>query len=429
MTAEHVPVNISLHVAIVVLVTLLILSAFFSSSETSMMSLNRYRLKHLAKTKKRAALAAKLLSRPDRLLGTILIGNTVATIFASSVATVIGGIAFGEYGVLIATVILSVVLLIFSEVLPKTLGALKPESIALPSTIPLQFFMWLLFPFVWLVNGVSNAILKCFGVKIHKGHEALSLEELRIAISEANSLIPERYQNMLSSILDLEKITVNDIMIPRPEVIGIDLADDPANIIDQLSHTQHTLLPVFKYDLENVEGIIHMRDISRLLTKNKFAIEDLHPLLHKPYFIPEGTTLYKQLKNFQHNKTRIGLVVDEYGSVLGLVALEDILEEIIGEFTTDINAIGAEIYPQPDGSFLIDGGINIRVLNRNMNWQLPTDKAKTLSGIIIEQLETIPEPATCVKLNQHPIEIIQMQDNMVKTAKVFPATSAATQQG
>lgn len=419
---EHFDLDVPLR-SIIILITLLLLSAFFSSSETSMMSLNRYRLKHLAKTNKKAALANKLLSRPDRLLGTILIGNTFATIFASSVATIIGVSVFGEFGVIIATILLTIVMLIFSEVLPKTLGALKPESIALPSTIPLQFLLWILFPFVLLANGVSNAILKSFGVKIHKKHDSLSLEELRIAISETSNLIPSRYQYMLSSILDLDKISVNDIMIPRTEVIGIDLANEATSIIDQLSHTQHTLLPVFHNDLENVEGIIHMRDLSRLLIKDKFEIKDIQALMHKPYFLPEGTSLYQQLINFQRNKISMGLVVDEYGSVLGLVTLEDILEEIVGEFTTDINPLSCEIYPQDDGSFIIDGSINIRVLNRNMNWKLPISNAKTLSGVIIERLETIPEPATCLLLNNYPVEIMQVQDNMVKTAKVFSRLS------
>ena len=321
---------------------------------------------------------------------------------------------------------MTIILLIFSEILPKTLGALKPESIALPSTIPLQFLLCILFPFVWLANGIANAILKSFGIKVHKKHDTLSLEELKIAVSETGTLIPIHYQNMLSSILDLEKMSVNDIMIPRTEVIGIDLADESTSIIDQLSHIQHTLLPVFHNDLENVEGIIHMRDLSRFLTKHKFTIQDLQPLMHKPYFIPEGTSLYQQLINFQRNKARIGLVVDEYGSILGLVALEDILEEIVGEFTTDITNIGCEIYPQDDGSFIIDGSINIRVLNRSMAWELPTaNHAKTLSGAIIEYLEIIPLPATCLLLNNYPIEIMQVHDNMVKTAKIFPRLQKA----
>ena len=418
---DNLPLHIPLHWLTIVLVILLLLSAFFSSSETSMMSLNRYRLKHLAKTNKRAALANKLLSRPDRLLGAILIGNTFATIFASSIATIIGANLWEEFGVILATVLLTIVMLIFSEVLPKTLGALKPERIALPSTIPLQFLLWLLFPLIWLANGIANAILRIFGVKIQKGNDSLSLEELRIAISETSSLIPDRYQHMLANILDLEKMTVDDIMVPRTEVIGIDLADEPNSIIEQLSHTQHTLLPVFHNDLENVEGILHMRDISRLLPKAKFVIEDLQLLMRQPYFIPEGTSLYQQLINFQRNKSRMGLVVNEYGNILGLVTLEDILEEIVGEFTTDITTTtGCEIYPQEDGSFIIDGSIHIRVLNRTMHWELPISNAKTLSGLIIERLETIPEPATGLLLNNYPVEILQVQDNMVKTAKVFP---------
>ena len=403
-----------------ILLILILLSAFFSSSETSMMSLNRYRLKHLAKTNKQAKLAQKLLSRPDRLLSIILIGNTFANIAASSIATIIGANLYGEIGVILVTIALTIVVLIFSEILPKTLGALKPEHVALPSSIPLQFLLWLLFPFVWLANAIPSAILKSFGIKMHKGHDSLSLEELRIAVSETSSLIPSHYQDMLSSILDLERMTVDDIMIPRTEVIGIDLTDEPTNIITQLSHAQHTLLPVFRQELENVEGVLHMRDLSCHLAKDNFNLQSIQALMHKPYFIPEGTSLYQQLINFQRNKTSMGLVVDEYGSILGLVALEDILEEIVGEFTTDITNINCEIYPQEDGSFIIDGSIHIRALNRTMNWELPTNTAKTLSGLIIEYLETIPEAETCLLINRRPIEVLQVQDNMIKTAKVFP---------
>jgi Mg2+/Co2+ transporter CorB len=417
---EHLISDIHEHWLYIALIILLLLSAFFSSSETSMMSLNRYRLKHLAKTNKKAKLTQKLLSRPDRLLSIILIGNTFANIAASSIATIIGANLYGEIGVILVTVTLTIVVLLFSEILPKTLGALKPEKVALPSSIPLQFLLWILFPFVWLANAIPNAILKSFGVKMHKGHDSLSLEELKIAITETSSLIPIRYQDMLSSILELERMTVNDIMIPRTEVIGIDLTDEPSSIINQLSHTQHTLLPVFRQELENVEGVLHMRDLSRNLTKDKFSIQNIQYLMTKPYFIPEGTSLYQQLINFQRNKTSIGLVVDEYGSILGLVTLEDILEEIVGEFTTDITNINCEIYPQEDGSFIIDGSIHVRILNRTMNWELPINTAKTLSGSIIEYLETIPEPETCLLLNKHPIEILQVQDNMIKTAKIFP---------
>jgi Mg2+/Co2+ transporter CorB len=417
---DNLPLDIPLSWLAIALFVLLLLSAFFSSSETSMMSLNRYKLKHLAKTNKQARLANKLLSRPDRLLGAILIGNTFAAIFASAIATMLGAHLWGDLGVILATISLTIVLLIFSEILPKTLGALKPEAIALPSTIPLQFLLWLLFPFIWLANGVANAILRWFGVKVQKNHDSLSLEELRIAVADTSSLIPERYQNMLSSILDLEKMTVNDIMIPRTEVIGIDLANESTSIVEQLSNIHHTLLPVFKDDLENVEGILHMRDIARLVTKTKFEIKNIRALMQKPYFIPAGTSLYQQLINFQRNKSRLGLVVNEYGNLLGLVTLEDILEEIVGEFTTDVTAMNCEIYPQEDGGFIIDGSINIRVLNRSMGWELPLAHAKTLSGLIIERLEAIPEPDTCLLLNNYPVEILQVQDNMVKTAKIFP---------
>lgn len=417
--SEHLISNIHSNLLYTILILLLLISAFFSSSETSMMSLNRYKLKHLAKTNKKARLTQKLLLRPDRLLSIILIGNTFANIAASSIATIIGASLYGELGVILITVGLTLVVLLFSEILPKTLGALKPEQIAIPSSIPLQILLWILFPFVWLANAIPNAILKGFGIKVHKPQDALSLEELKIAISETNNLIPSRYQDMLSSILELERMTVNDIMIPRTEVVGIDLTDEPSHIVNQLSHTQHTLLPIFHQELENVEGILHMRDLARHLTKEKFNLQHIQHLITKPYFIPAGTSLYQQLVNFQRNKISLGLVVNEYGSILGIVTLKDILEEIVGEFTTDITNINCEIYPQEDGSFIIDGSMQVRVLNRIMDWDLPINTAKTLSGLIIEYLETIPEPETCLRLNKYYIEILQVQDNIIKTVKIW----------
>ncbi len=409
---------IPLDILFIALFTLLLFSAFFSGSEAGMMSLNRYRLKYLSKTSKHARRAIKLLARPDRLLGVILIGNNFVNIAASAISTLIGVKLFGDIGILVSTIMLTICVLIFAEILPKTLGIIKPEQIALPATILLQLLLWLLFPFVWLVNSFSNKLLYFFGIKKHNFHDTLSIDELRTIVSEKNSLISIRHKRMVSSILELEQMTVDDIMIPRAEVKGIDLEDEFESIINRLALSKHTLLPIYRGELETVEGIIHMRDISKYLADDSFSIEKLSEFSKKPYFVPEGTSLHRQLINFQHNKTRLGLVVDEYGGILGLITLEDILEEIVGELTTDISVISREIHPQADGSFIIDGSINLRALNRMMNWELPTIGAKTLSGLIIDYLEAIPEPSTCVLIARYPIIIIHIQDNMVKTVKV-----------
>ena len=418
MHEDFFPYIITSHLFII-LIILLLLSAFFSGSETSMMSLNRYRLKHLAKSNKKAKYANDLLTRPDRLLGVILIGNNFVNIAASAIATLIGFKLFGDIGIIITTIILTIVILIFSEILPKTLGALHPESIALPASIPLKFFLKLLFPLVWLANCIANSILKLFGIKMQKKAEIISLEELRTVISEARGVIPNRHQEMLANILDLEKIVVEDIMIPRTEIDGIDLDDELNSITNHLVNTQHTLLPVFHGDLESVVGIIHIRNITRYLNSANFSVENITSQMYKPYFIPEGTSLHYQLIDFQRHKTRMGLVIDEYGDIAGLITLEDILEEIVGKFTTDVDNISRSIHPQADGSFIIDGSVTIRVLNRTIGWELPADKAKTLSGVIIAHLEAIPKPATCVLLNGYPIEIVQVQDNIIKSVRVF----------
>ncbi|MCA9749824.1 MAG: HlyC/CorC family transporter, partial [Romboutsia sp.] len=389
---------------------LLVISAFFSGSETGMMSLNRYRLKHMAKTNKKAKLANKLLSRPDRLLGVILIGNNFINISASAIATIIGGKIFGDIGIFIATITLTFVLLLFSEILPKTIGALYPERVALPTALPLQILLWILFPIVWLANVLSNNILKLLGMKAQKIQDPLSIEELKVVFSETNSLIPSRNKRMLTSILDLQNMTVDDIIIPRIEVTGINIEDSIENILLQLKNIHYNLLPIYKDDLENIIGTVSMRDIYKHVADNTLTKDNLNKAVQKPHFVPAGTSLYHQLTIFQRNKLRMGWVVDEYGAILGLITLADILEEIVGEFTTDTNSDRQEIRSLPDGSFIIDGSINLRALNRTLDWKLPTDGMKTLSGLIIEHLETIPEIATCVKIADYKIEIISIQD-------------------
>jgi Mg2+/Co2+ transporter CorB len=414
--------DIPLSVLFAVLVFLIILSAFFSSSETAMMSLNRYRLRHLAKQKNLAARRAQaLLNRPDRLIGLILLGNNFVNILASSLATIIALRLYGEAGIAIATFALTLVILIFAEVTPKTLAALHPERIAFPAAHIYTPLLKLLYPSVWGINIIANGFLRIFNVRPeHGAMQQLSRDELRTVVNEAGALIPRRHQQMLVGILDLEQVTVDDIMVPRNEIIGIDLEDDWGNIDALLASSQHTRLPVFDGDINNVIGMVHMRNITHALTRGELDKDSLRKLARDPYYVPAGTPLNSQLLNFQKEKRRIALVVDEYGDIHGLVTLEDILEEIVGEFTTDASAASRDITPEEDGSFLVTGTANIRELNRTMHWHLPNHGPKTLNGVILEHLESIPEPGTSVLIAGYPIEIVQTGDNAVKMVRILP---------
>ncbi|HEY9118983.1 MAG TPA: HlyC/CorC family transporter [Marinobacter sp.] len=412
----------SLTALFIILAGLILLSAFFSSSETGMMSLNRYRLKHMAKTgHKGAKRAQSLLNRTDQLIGVILIGNNFVNIFASAIATVIAIRIWGDAGIAIATVLLTIVILIFAEVTPKTLAALFPEKIAFPASHILGPLLKILYPVVWAVNLFTGAILKIIGVSANDAaNEHLSREELRTLVNEAGALIPAKHKDMLVSILDLEKVTVNDIMVPRNEVAGIDLEDDLDTILRQLRSSQHTRLPVFKGDINNIQGVLHLRNVSRLLQQDDINKAMLMQLCREPYFIPESTPLNTQLINFQKEKRRFGIVVDEYGEVLGLATLEDILEEIVGEFTTDYAATSPDIIPQNDGTYIIDGTSAVRTINKTLGWKLPTDGPKTLNGLITEALENIPDTNVCLKVSGHRVEVLQIKDNVVKAAIVHP---------
>ena len=406
---------------LILLVVLIVLSAFFSSSETSMMSLNRYRLKHLSKEGHRAARrASRLLERPDRLLGTILVGNNIVNILAASIATVIAVDVWGEAGIAIATMILTVVVLIFGEITPKTLAALRPELIAFPASVILSGLQRLLYPVVWVCSAISNLLLRILGVNPHsKDGDQLTTEELRTVVREAGLVSTRSRQNMLLGILDLEKMTVNDIMIPRNEAVGIDLDSDMAAINHQLRSCHYTRLPVYQGDINNVTGIVHMRSIARLLSRGELTKEALIGACKEPYFIPESTPLHTQLFNFQKQKRRIAIVVDEYGDVIGLVTLEDILEEIVGDFTTEMLSLSQDIHPQADGTYVIDGSASIRDINRHLHWKLPADGPKTLNGVITEQLETIPETSVCLTTGHYRMEILQTKDNMVKSVRIW----------
>ena len=412
----------SLTALFIILAGLILLSAFCSSSETGMMSLNRYRLKHMAKTGHRGARRAQsLLNRTDQLIGVILIGNNFVNIFASAIATVIAIRIWGDAGIAIATVLLTIVILIFAEVTPKTLAALFPEKIAFPASHVLGPLLKLLYPVVWAVNLFTGAILKIIGVSADDAaNEHLSREELRTLVNEAGALIPAKHKDMLVSILDLEKVTVNDIMVPRNEVVGIDLDDDLDTILRQLRSSQHTRLPVFKGDINNIQGVLHLRNASKLLLHDEINKAMLMQLCREPYFIPESTPLNTQLINFQKEKRRFGIVVDEYGEVLGLATLEDILEEIVGEFTTDYAATSPDIIPQDDGTYIIDGTSAVRTINKTLGWKLPIDGPKTLNGLITETLENIPDTNVCLKVGGHRVEVLQIKDNVVKAAIVHP---------
>lgn len=403
------------------LVISFILCGFCAASETGLMALNRYRLRHLAKTDVRAKRITKLLSHPDRLLGAILIGSIFGTALGSSIFNELAGKYFGHVGVFLSPLLFTLILLILAESTPKTLAALKPEATAKFVSRPLQIMLWMLYPMVLGITLVSNGLLRLFGVHINsKVIDSLNTEELRTVVNEASGLIPTRHQKMLLSILDLEKVRVDHIMVPRNEVIGIDLDDDPGMIMDKLINIQHTLLPVYRSDLDSVLGIFHTRNTAKVVTNTGLNEKALLAAMEDSYFIPEGTSLHTQLLNFQQNKRRLALVVDEYGEVLGLVTLEDILEEIVGEFTTDVAGTEQEIFPQEDGSFLVNGGITVRDLNRALSFELPTDGPTTLNGLIIETLEYIPEAGVSVLITGYPIEVVEMKENMIKIARLQP---------
>lgn len=405
-----------------ILFGLILLSAYFSSSETGMMSINRYRLRHQVKNKNKAAKRVdKLLQRPDRLIGLILIGNNLVNILASSIATVIGIRLFGDVGIAIATGALTLVILIFAEVTPKTIAALHPERVAFPSSLILLPLLKILYPFVWLVNIITNGLLRLLGVNSNaQGGDQLSSDELRSIVSETSGMIPEKHQQMLTSILDLEKVTVEDIMIPRSEIGSIDINDEWKNIQRQLSHLQHTRILLYRDKIDDAVGFIHARDLMHLQSKDQFDKSNLIRAVRELYFIHEATTLNVQLLKFQENKERIGLVVDEYGDIQGLVTLEDILEEIVGEFTTNVSpTVSEEIQLQEDGSYLVEGSMNIREMNREMNWNFPTDGPKTINGLLLEYFQDIPDEGLSIRLAGYPVEIINVENNMVQSIRII----------
>lgn len=403
-----------------ILALMLILSAFFSGSETSLMTLNRYRLRHLVKLKHFGAIKAyKLLQRPDRLLGLILLGNNFVNNFAASIATVIAIKLYAdeESIIAIATGLLTIVMLICSEVTPKTLAAVKPELLAFPAAWIYTPLLKIFYPIVWFVNLFVNLLLRLVGVDVNRsGHDAINKDELKSIITEAESLMPVRYQKMLLGILDLESATVEDIMTPRHEIVGIDLEASIEDIIEHIKTSPHTQMAVYKKSIDRVVGFLHLRKVLLLVNQAQFDKQAIINLLSKPYFIPEHTPVHTQMLRFKSEKTRIGLVVDEYGDVQGLVTLDDLLQEIVGELITDDETARR----QSDGSYLVDAGITVRELNRVMQWTLPTEGPKTLNGLIIEFMETIPEQGTGIKLHGHLLEIVKRDENTVRLVKFLP---------
>lgn len=411
---------------------LIIASAYFSSSETGMMSLNRYRLRHLARTNHAGAKrASKLLETPDKLIGVILIGNNFVNFLAASIATSIAIAVFGDPSPIFTAVVLTLVVLIFAEVTPKTIAALYPEKVAYPSSLLLALLLKLLYPVVWIVNVVSNALVRLLGFSSEaSGNEnQLTPDELRTVVYESGGRIPRRRHGMLMNILDLERVTVDDILVPRHELVGIDIEDDLNDILLQISSAQHTRLPVYKHDIDNIVGVLHLRSTGKLIGIEELNKSALLQETAEPYFIPESTPLHTQLFNFQQKKERMAVVVDEYGAVKGIITLEDILEEIVGEFTTDLAASSKDIHPQDDGSFLIDGSASVRDINRVLSWDLDSTGAKTLNGLLTESLESIPDSSVCINLEGYYAEIVQVKNNVIKTVKMWRAPNATFDDG
>jgi Mg2+/Co2+ transporter CorB len=398
---------------------LLCLSAFFSSAETGMMALNRFKLKHLVKQRNKSAIRAnKLLQRPDRLLGIILIGNNFVNILAAALTTILCLRLFGDSGVLIGSIILTMIVLIFAEVTPKTFAANYSEKVALPSSLILKFLQKLLYPLVWIVNFFSNSILKLLGVKEKESEEDLSPEELKSILENSGDLIPSRYQEMLLSVLELDKISIDEIMIPKNEIIGIDLSKDIEEIGDFLKDSKKEFFPIFDQNLDEIKGIINLYGINSFLSSQKKDTESLLQNSEEVYFALENTSLNIQLNNFQKDKKKVAVVLDEYGSVKGMVDIKDILEEIVGELSDPHEEVKIDIKEQKDGSYLIDASISVREVNKRLEWDLPLSGPKTLNGLILENTETIPEANISLEIENYLIETVLIKDNMIKFAKV-----------
>ena len=390
-----------------------------------MMSLNKYRMNHLRRGQHAGATrASKLLEKPDKLIGVILIGNNFVNFLAASIASSITILILDEPAPFTTAIVLTLVVLIFAEVTPKTIAALYPERIAYPSSIVLGVLLKVLYPIVWVVNFVSNMLVRTLGFHplADSSDQQLNQEELRTVVHESESRLPKKRQGMLLNILDLEKVQVDQIMVPRNEVTGLDIEDAMEDILEQIASAQHTRLPVYRKDIDKIVGVLHMRSAGRLIKTENLNKAAIIQETTEPYFIPDSTPLHTQLFNFQSKKLRLAVVVDEFGAVKGIVTLEDILEEIVGEFTTDLADSNRDIFAQEDGSYLIDGGTSIRDINRTLSWQLDSESANTLNGILMEVLQSIPDASVGVKLDGYYAEILQVKDNVFRTVKMWEVT-------
>lgn len=418
--------EISLGQLFLALLLILICSGFFSASETSMMALNRHRLHHLVrKGNKSAKLTAKLLAQTDKLLGSMLLGNTLLNVVAAALTQIIILRLFGhsEWALASGTLLITFVILVFSEIMPKVIAASYPERIALPSSYVLSVLNKIFYPVVYVAMGMVHGFLWLLRIKIHadQSKQKLNLEELRTLVLESEQFLPRRHQKMLLNLVDIERTAVNDVMVPRNQIEALNLNTTPEILREQLATCHHTLLPVYDGALDNIVGILHVRRALHLVQRASFNAIELRELLDEPYFIPSDTALLSQLQHFQERHTRLGLVVDEYGELLGLVTLENILEEIVGDFTTQSPAQTGKFLRYEDGSMLVEGSSPLRDLNRKLGMHFPLDGAKTLNGLILERLQDIPEAGVSLKIADYPIEIIQTQDRVVKVVKIFPA--------
>ena len=414
-----------------ILLGLIVFAGFFASAEIGMMSLNRYRLRHLVKKKnKKAIRVSQMLAHPDRLLSVVLIGNTLANIVGSTVATIIGQKLYGEIGIAVATALLTLIILIFSEMAPKTFAAIYPQQVAFACSLPLKILQMIFLPLVNLISWVTNLILRLMGISMDKNQkDALTGEELRSVVHEAGGLLPIEHKSMLISLIDLEQARVEDIMVPKSDIVGINLDQPWHELLKQLEMTQHTRLPLFRDSIDNLVGMIHLRSVLNLSLEGRLDMDNLLKIAETPYFIPEGTSLNLQILNFQKMKRRSCFVVDEYGDLQGLVTMEDILEEIVGEFTTDIAALSKDITPEDNGGVIVDASITLRNLNRSLNFNLPSIGPRTLSGLIIEFLGYIPPADCCLRIENYQIEVLKVSDNTIKSERIIKVSKKKRHRG